>query len=241
MKTIENQTVARDHCGVRLGPEERHNIFHVTRNVIVEDLALINCELIGEGLVTYGAPVHRSTARNVRITNCRVNGFAGIGAVFEDVVVDGLRTSRMPVILDGCAFRHVVLRGELGRFLINPNVSHDEKVRTQAFHSANASFYETVDWALDISEAKASCIEIRGAIPARLIRRNLDEHFIMTREIAEQQLWRHHTPFGAFEIAVSTFLASGAEQNVFVAARRSRHFKAEVEFFRRLRVAGLVS
>ncbi len=184
MQTFENQIVSRYECPVQLGPEERHNAFQMTQNVMLEDLEFRNCEFIGEGLVTYGAPVHRSSARNVRLKNCRLNSFFGIGAIFDDVVIDGLRTSRMPVILHGCAFRHVTLTGHLGRFLINRHITHDDERRNAAFQAANDAFYDTVDWALDISNARAACIEIRGAIPAELIRRNPDEQFAMPREAA---------------------------------------------------------
>ncbi len=241
MQTFENQTVSRNYCTVRFGPEERQNAIHVTRNVTVEDVTLVNCELIGEGLTTYGAPVNRSTARNVQLRNCRVNSFFGNGAVFDEVNIDGLRTSAMPAILNACVFRHVALRGEIGRFLFNSNVCHDDDVRNNEFRAANARFYGDIDWALDISNAKASCIEIRGSIPSALIRRNPDEQFVMTREVAEGERWRDYEPFESFEIAVSTFLGSDGNDNVFVAARRSRHFKTELSFYQRLRAAGLVS
>lgn len=241
MQTFENQAVSRKRCTVRFGPEERQSAIHVTRNVTVEDVKLVNCELIGEALTTYGAPINRSTARNVQLRNCRVNSFFGIGAVFDEVNVDGLRTSVMPAIFNACVFRHVVLRGEMGRFLFNSNVCHDDDVRNNKFRAANAKYYRDIDWALDISNAKAACIEIRGTIPAALIRRNPDEQFLMTREVAEGERWREYEPFGSFEIAVSTFLCSDGNDNVFVAARRSRHFKTELSFYQRLRAARLVS
>jgi len=241
MQVFQDQIVASGHCAVRLGPEERHNALRTTRNVIVENLALINCELIGEGLCTYGAPEHRSTARNVRLEKCQMNSFFGTGAIFDEVLVDGLRTSRSPVILSGCAFRHVTLRGELGRFLFNANVDHGDDARSQTFRDANTRFYEAVDWALDISEANASCIELRGAIPTNLVRRNPNQHFIMTREQAESGAWQEYEPYDSFSIDVSTFLLSGADRNIFVAAPRSRNFKSELAFYNRLRSVGIVS
>lgn len=241
MHTFENQTISDDQCPATLGPKERLHKFRVVRNVMLEDLDFIKCDFLGPGLATYGAPVHRSTARNIRITSCRSNGFVGIGAVFDEVTVNGLTTSRMPAILDGCAFRHATLRGNLGRFLVNRNVCHDDDDRNEAFHAANAAFYESVDWALDITEAKASCIEIRGAIPTHLIRRNPEEHFIMTRKAAQSEVWRNYEPFDAFQISIHSFLESKAGQNLFVAARRSPHFKEQLSYYHGLRDAGIVS
>jgi len=241
MKTFKNQCVSEEQCPMRLGPEERRNALQVTRNFMLEDLEFIDCDLASGGLTTYGAPVHRSTARNIRLKNCRVNSYFGTGAIFDEVVIDGLRTTRSPVILSGCAFRHVTLRGDLGRFLINRDIPLEGDKRNEAFRDANAAFYETVDWALDITDAKPACLELRGAIPVQLIRRNPDEHFIMTRDAAQSSDWWQYDPHDAFQISVSDFLTSGADQELFVAPRRSRHFTDEVAFFHRLRDAGLVT
>lgn len=63
----------------------------------------------------------------------------------------------------------------------------------------------------------------------------------MTRPVALAGDWKAYEPFDSFQIAVSSFLNSGADDEVFVAARRSKHFKKEVEYFHRLKSAGLVS
>lgn len=53
--------------------------------------------------------------------------------------------------------------------------------------------------------------------------------------------WKAYEPFDAFQIAVSMFVESGAEKDIFVVGRRQNHFKKEMEFFGRLKKAGLVS
>jgi hypothetical protein len=207
----------------------------------MEDLEFENCEFIGEGLTTYNEPIHRSTARNIRLKNCAVNSFYGSGAVFDDVTVDGLRTSRSPVILWACAFRHVVLSGKCGGFLFNRNIGHDTPRRNAAFHADNDKFYSSVDWALDISKLETSGMEIRGTIPSQLIRRNPDKHFIMTRAVALSGDWKNYEPFYSFDIGISVFLESGADDELLVAPCRSKHFKQEVEYYHRLKSAGLVT
>jgi hypothetical protein len=241
MHKFENQTVSREQCAIRLGPEEWENSIRSSRNVFLQDLEFVNCDFVGEGLASYVAPVNRSTATHIRVKNCAVNSFFGIGAVFEDVVVDGLRTSHAPVILNGCALRHVVLTGKCGRFLFNRSVCHDNDQRNAAFDVANAAFYGNTDWALDISTLKPVGVEIRGTIPSRLIRRNPDEHFVMTRSVALTGDWKKYDPSGAIEIGISLFLASGADDNLFVASRYSKNFKEKIEYFHRLKSTGLVT
>ena len=241
MQKFEGRVVAREQCPVRPGPREWRNLFYYTGNVTLQDLEFENCEFIGEGLTTDGAAVNRSTAKNIRLKNCVLNSFFGIGAVFDDVVVDGLRTSVAPVILFGCALRHVVLKGKCGKFLFNGNVCLDDPQRNASFDAANSEFYRDVDWALDISSLSPACLEIRGTVPSRLIRRDPEVHFIMTRTVALEGGWKNYDPFDAFQIGVWNFLNSGAEDNLFVAPKQSKGFKEQVEFFHRLKSVGLVT
>lgn len=236
-----DQLVHDETCPKRLGPKEHANIFRYTQNVFVSELEFIRCDLTRTGLTTYATPVRRSSASNIRLVDCRAEIHFGIGAIFDDVCVDGFRTGRHPVILDACAFRHVVVKGECGCFILNRNVCHDDEERNAAFIAANEEFYRSVDWALDISEICASSFEVRGSIPVELIRRNPNEHFIMTREVAQSGDWKFHEPYDSFSIAIGIFLDSGTKSNLFVAPRRSKKFKEELEFYRRLKGASLVS
>ncbi len=245
MRKFENQTVDREECPRRLHPKGPHQNYGYAQNKTIEDMEFVNCEFIGHGLTTYGGPINRSSARNLRLKNCKVNSFFGHGAIFDEIVIDGLRTSRSPVILFGCAFRHVVLKGQLGGFLVNRNITalRKDPMRDAAFVQANEDFYKSVDWALDISEAKAACIEIRGCIPARLIRRNPEEQFILTRDVAASGDWQGVDGLDSttFRTAVSIFLKSGAPDDVVVANRRSKYYNAELEFYHRLKDAGLLT
>ena len=244
MLRFENRTLSDEDCHRRLHAREQLDALHFSQNETVENLEFVNCKLIGCGLVTYGAPIERSIARQIRVTNCSVNAFTGIGAIFDDVVVDGLRTSHAPVNLSGCAFRHVVMRGTIGSILFNRDRDFAARrgSRNGAFRRANEEFYQTVDWALDISEAVAACIEIRGAIPSRLVRRNPETQFVLTREVAESRAWRDVQGYdeGTFQTAVSNFLTSGAPDTVVVAEPRSKYYQQELTYFRRLRDCGLL-
>src|SRR6185437_2947318 len=241
MQSFKNQMVSRENCPVLLGPKERLNALHWSQNVTLENLEFIDCQFIGEGLATYGAPAFRSTARNLRLANCKTNSFSATGAIFDEVIVDGLRLSRAPAILSGCAFRRVTLTGYCGGFIFNRNVSHGDHERNVAFDASNRLFYGNVDWALDIRTINTAGLEFRGSIPARLIRRNPEEHFVITRDVAQSGDWKQYEPHGSFQIAISLFLDSGSDDNVIVAAKRSRHFKEEVEYLHRLKAAGLVT
>ena len=61
-------------------------------------------------------------------------------------------------------------------------LSKDEQRRIEAeWDEANAAYYKTVDWALDITEARYAALAISG-VPAKLIRRNPEKTGVVTRE-----------------------------------------------------------
>ena len=67
-----------------------------------------------------------------------------------------------PVILDGCAFRHVVLKGQLGSFLVNRNIQHDDAARSAAFVQANEEFSRLIGhWTSPKRRQRASRFEAR--------------------------------------------------------------------------------
>lgn len=239
MISYTNQRISHETCPKRLGPKEWENIFRYTQNEYITDLEFIECD-IGGGLCTYGAPLHRSSATNIRVTDCRGASFFGTGAIFEDVVVVGVRMSRAPVILSACAFRHVVLAGNCGRFIFNRNVCHNDFERNEAFAAANDDFYRSTDWALDISRLNCSGFALRGSVPVRLIRRNPSEQFVMTREVALSGAWKEYGPMSWFDLAIEQFLDAQTDEELFVAPRRSKQFKDELGFYLRLKDAHLV-
>jgi hypothetical protein len=240
MITYRGQEVDSRTCPKQLGPKEHENIFQYTQNEYYADLEFIDCELPG-GLTTYGAAIHRSSAANIHVTNCRSAAFFGTGAIFDEVVVDGIRTSRAPVNISACVFRHVTVKGTCNGFLFNRNICDDNAERNASFIVANKEYYRNVDWALDISQLKCSRFELRGCVPVELIRRNPDEHFIMTKEVALSHEWKKYEPMNWFYLAINDFLESQAERNLFVAPRRSKTFKEELRYYLRLKDAELVS
>jgi hypothetical protein len=210
---------------------------------VLEDLEFTKCTLLGFSVVTFGSPDERTVIRNVKLRKCKLYGFMGIGALLEEVHVDGLQNGQTPVFLWGCALRHVTIRGAFGTLLINPGITPTDPRRNELFSQANMRYYESVDWALDITEARASCIEIRGSIPSHLVRRNPEDQFILGRDAANSGEWRNVPGWeeAAFHVRVSTFLDSGADSTVVVVGKRSKHYRQDLEFMQRLKAAGLVS
>ena len=98
-------------------------------------------------------PSERSRVKDVELVMCRTQNHTAVGpAVLENILVDGLETSGL-LIAWGPLFRHVALRGLVGRIKINKVVCTEafDRPSIQApFDQTSAEFYRTVDWALDI-------------------------------------------------------------------------------------------
>ena len=124
----------------------------------------------------------RSTVRNVSIKNCAANG-CGVGpAIFDNVEIDGLATNDL-LIVWAASFKHVKFSGDIGKLKIN-SWAHfvDRTEETQGpFSQARETFYRSIDWALDISEARFKGFDATG-IPARLVRRDPETQAVVTRE-----------------------------------------------------------
>jgi len=191
---------------------------------VLEGMQFTNCTFDNCALSLTKSPNLRSTVRNVQVVNC-VTVNCGVGpAVFEDVVVDGLDTNDL-LILWSPLFKHVTLRGKIGKIKIN-TAAHfvDRSLEVQRpFDQARVRFYKSVDWALDISEAEFGEFDMHG-VPSRLVRRDPATQVVVTRERALQSGWRDrlsaantHWPF-----VIDLFLEDGEPDIVLVAPKRKR-------------------
>ncbi|WP_146119008.1 hypothetical protein [Blastopirellula marina] len=115
------------------------------------------------------------------------------------------------------------MKGAIGSIKVNSWVDVlDQSTKTQGpFDSARERFYREIDWALDIREGKFYNLELHG-IPARLVRRDPETQFVVTRERALQPDWRaklsagnRHWPF-----VIDLFLSDGYPDIVLVAPKR---------------------
>jgi hypothetical protein len=160
----------------------------------------------------------------------------------DEVLVDGLKTYTL-LQCWGAVFRHVTLCGRIGRIMISPVVAAAATLPSQqeAFDRANAEFYDRVDWALDVSEAEFEEGEIQG-IPARLIRRDPDTQFVVTRENALRADWQHIDLSGTHWTTSLQFFVEGRDSDVvLVAPKRHRNFKKLLAGRQALRAAGIAS
>lgn len=187
-------------------------------------------------------PRYRSVARSIHVKACSYNEVAGPSAgLVEDVLVEDLKTEGT-LQTWGLAFRHMTLRGKIGTIMLSQTLmptSATPQEAIDAFLSANREYYESVDWALDISQGEFKDCDIRG-VPARLIRRDPDTQVVVKREKALERTWKNLDLSRTWwPTSIEFMLNRGDSDVVLVAPKRSRQFKELLAGLHLLRKAGV--
>lgn len=205
------------------------------------DLEFEQCNFHSSAISITLEPRLRSTVRNVRLTKCELRGCALECAIVQDVLVDGLKTNGLFQTW-AAVFQHVTLKGKIGDVMISPMVAPGRATAEQqrAFDAANEEFYSSVDWALDISEAEFVDCDLRGGIPAKLIRRDPETQVVVTRARVLNGEWRKlDLSETYFEVSLENLLRDGHQEKVLVAPKRNKNFKALLHGIQLLREAGV--
>ena len=166
---------------MRVFEKEEFRSFYDDGGQVFQDLEFRRCHFVSSAISITKDPRLRSTVRNVKLINCQQHGCAIDTAVLEDVLIDGLKTNGL-VQTWGAVFKHVTMRGKIGRIMLSPLVATGQAPPEvqRAFDEANAEYYAKVDWALDISEGEFEELDIRG-VSARLIRRAVDRELHLAK------------------------------------------------------------
>jgi hypothetical protein len=103
-----------------------------------------------------------AVVRNVVARNCEYKGSPPFNTILEDVTIDGLDSGAALLVISDCLFKHVVVKGKLGKWRMH----HGSPAQMDP-----KKFYRSVDWALDLRDAEFAEVELRG-IPSELLRRD---------------------------------------------------------------------
>lgn len=207
---------------------------------VFADLCFKYCRFVSCSVSTTLNPRKRSIVQNICFYGCEVRGCMINPAIVEDVLISSLKTHTL-LQTWGAVFKHVKLEGNIGRIMISPFIAPGVAKPHQqaAFDKANAEYYQQVDWALDISEARFYECDIRG-IPARLIRRDPQTQVVVTREKALLGEWRKLDLTRTFWSGwIELFLQEEALDVVLVAPKRHPKFNDLLDGLKMLRDAGV--
>jgi hypothetical protein len=209
---------------------------------VFSDFEFRRCHFLSSALSITQDPSLRSKIRNVKLVKCSQRGCEMNSAILDDVTVDGFECHGL-LQMWGTAFRHVVLRGRIGRLMISSLVDLEDKQPEvqRAFDEANAEFYESVDWALDISQAAFLSFDVtRSRIPAKLVRRDPETQVIVTRKKALSVEWKNLPMNERLWIAsLELFIQHDSADVVLAAPKLHPKFSRYLEDLKLLRSAGV--
>lgn len=205
---------------------------------VFEGYSFVRCEFDG-CLISHSTAIEfRTTIRNCEFIRSVVHQNCSMyTAILEDCVVDGVDT-KGAVFVKGAVYKHVVLRGKVGRLVLG-GVGFIDDLRADAFRAANDEFYASVDWAIDVSQCDAFELALHG-IPGHLIRRDPATQILVTRERLLRADWPSiDMGTTGFDSSIELMLRQGRASEVLVAPRRSKAFAQYLEVQQRLRDAGI--
>ncbi len=207
---------------------------------LFQDCEFNRCHFINCAVSSTTKPKRRSTARNITFRQCEVTGCLIDTVIAEDILIDGLKINRS-IESWAAVFKHVIFRGNIGKMMISPLVATGmaKPEEQAAFDEANAAYYQTVDWALDISEARFVECDIRN-VPARLIRRDPHSQAVVTREKALLGEWKKLDLSDTYwDTTIEYLLEKGDEDIVLVAPKRHPRYWVLLDGIKKLRDAGV--
>lgn len=212
---------------------------------IFSDLEFRRCRFEVAGVSITLEPAKRSTFRRIKFVQCEQDKCIIWPGIIEDVVIDGLDTGRL-LIANACAYKHVVLRGEVGNIKICrtiPWVSGPAGYlvrRQEAMDRANAEYYQGVDWALDISQAEFTSGEVEG-IPPELVRRDPETQFVLRSHAIKDGRWRKVNLSGTYwSPLLDAYSKEGVGDVILIAPKAAPDFKPLLKGLIALREAGIV-
>ena len=228
-RVFENQTFERfyeDGCGA-----------------VYTDFVFHRCTFRACDISITDDPRSRTTVRRVQLLNCTYKRNPGGFScpIVEDCLIENFEIEGL-LQTWGAVFKHVTFKGRIGRVMLSnclcPTSTTTESIQ-RAFKEANAAYYATVDWALDISEAEFKELSLRG-IPSRLVRRDPETQVVVTRERAMRGEWRKLDLDKTYwQVAIELMLKRGDEDVVLVAPKRAKNFKHLLRGLQLLREAGV--
>jgi hypothetical protein len=226
----------------RFEKQDIHGYHDPDRIVTVADMEFAKCKITGSGFGYRHSPDFslRSSAKNIRLVGCHVRKCLIGPALLEDIYIENLNSDL--TIVWGALFKHVSIKGRCDKLMIHgANDSGMFGRELTQYWALCDEFYETVDWALDISEAEFNdfCIRTRG-VPTHLVRRDPETQAVIRRDKAIDGKWRNLGVSSLTQIFFKEFLRDELPSFILVAPKRHKQdFKEVIEDIRRLRDAGI--
>src|SRR5262245_13219312 len=216
---------------------------------VLSDVALDNVSF--ENCTFSDSWIRRGSLRDIGLSDSSLWACGLEDVTVERCVVDGATAGRharsgrrMPIMLWGVLVSRVVLKGKIDSFIWNP--SRASRSSGDAPWTAAFQFYQSVDWALDITDARfLSVPSLRFGPPGRLVRRDVETQPLITREAVAKGAWRDlGSAIGIWRTVLANFLeAEWPDDIVLIPAGGGpkKEYERQLAGIASLREAGIAS
>ncbi len=202
---------------------------------VLEGFEAVRCEFDNVALGPRADGAQPVVVRSCTLTRRRSRAVSLGLVVVEDCLIDGHAGGFMATA--SVLLRHVVMRGPIDALdLRSPRQL--QVASRPSLPRLHAEHYRTVDWTLDIREARFRRCDI-GGVPGHLVRRDPTTQVLVTRARALAGPWREATGGHFWRVGIERLLESGDDSRVFVAGPRGDRFEQELAVIGRLREAGI--
>jgi hypothetical protein len=188
------------------------------------------------------------TFRKVELLGCRTWSCSLYSPTLEDCRIDGgamtVRSGRSgrrsPLFLWGGTARHVTLHGTFGGIVWNPPKAWGTGEDLDELNDVK-KYYEAVDWALDIREARfTSSPTLRFGPPGRLILRDPKIQPLVTRAAAEGGAWRAlGWEVGVWRVVLEEFVKRSWPEEIALIPSTGKKAAEDLAGLQRLRELGV--
>lgn len=197
------------------------------------------CGTFRNELVFPRIQVARLELRRSMMFNC------GIGPIMlSDTLASDLRTGDIEIFW-GTIFERTILEGKVGRVKLNKVIDSLPDPALQASYDADRQqHYEKVDWALDLTNARPSMLELEG-IPASKLVLDGDSQCVLSRSRAREAGLRAAAlcnPPRGLVIAIEDLLESEEDECVIIAptGQKKARYQPYLDCIRELRSMGVL-
>ncbi|MGW2178008.1 hypothetical protein ACWCXX_07940 [Streptomyces sp. NPDC001732] len=213
---------------------DRNSALHLS-DLHVEGCTFYNCVLSAARHPDLRTRISNTTLLNCKADNCNVYSVA-----LTNVRVENLSTGDEPLFVWGAKFSNVTLAGNFDRLVINSRVNPPAIPMgdSEEFRKANA-FHTPNDWALDLSNAYALELTLRG-IPASRVRIDQQTQAVVRRSmVPSHNKWRSACAGTWWDRTIDSMMKSNHDDVVLVTPRLRPDSDLFVRAIEKLRSLGI--
>ncbi|WP_162628849.1 hypothetical protein [Marinobacter bohaiensis] len=204
----------------------------------IDGESLIDATIHNSSIPVPKGPGQRFKVSNIELRKCRHWACFVHGAEIRNSTFESITGGKgVPTYLWSCLYSRVTIKGKISGIHFNWRLDPGNPCVDEAFLNDAKAFYEDIDWALDISEARFSTFQALLGVPSDKVIRNPELHYVLSRDSATGSTGKLQE-YGVWAVVAEDLLESGLGDTVVVLPSSGKSAKEDKEFAESLRSKG---